>query len=89
MLKIFYQQLRPPQMLGDESHHQSQRPCFSSDIRRQGRRERQIHRREPGVRLVWVRPSHGGERRQSQPISTEGWTPEERMEREQSALGGV
>lgn len=36
-----------------------------------------------------LRPGDGGERRQSQPVSTEGWSVEERVEREQSALGDV
>ena len=57
------EQLRPPQMLCDEPHHQSERPRLGADFGRQSRRERAIHWREPGVCAVWIRARHGRERR--------------------------
>ena len=56
-------QLRPTQMQRNEPHHQSQRPRLSPDLARQSRRERPLHRREPGLRTVRLCARHGRERR--------------------------
>lgn len=45
-------QLRPPQVLCHQPHHQGQRPRLRPDLHRQGRRERPLHRREPDLRSV-------------------------------------
>ncbi len=81
-------QLRPPQMLRDEPHHQSQRPRLGANLRRQGRRERPVHGGEPSLRAVRVRAGHGRGRRQSEQAGAEGRAGEECVEREFAAVKG-
>ena len=52
-------QLRPPQVQRNQPHHQGQGPRFRPDLRRKGRRERSLHRREPDLRPLRFRPRHG------------------------------
>lgn len=79
-------QLRPAQMLGDEPHHQSQRPRLGANLRRQGRRPRPVHGREPGLRPLRLRARHGRGRRQPQPARAAGRARQERLERELAAV---
>ena len=73
-------QLRPPQMQRDQSNHQSQRSRLRPDLHRQGRRERPLYGREPGVRALRVRAESGRERRCVESIGAEGWVLEECVE---------
>lgn len=73
--------LRPPQVQRHRPHHQGQGPRLRSDQHRQGRRERPLHRREPDLRPLRLRPRHGRERRLHQQAHPEGWFPQECLER--------
>ena len=79
-LLTYMRQLRPPQVQRNEPHHQGQGPRFRADFRRQGRRERPLHRREPDVCALRVRARHGRERRLHKPPEPEGWVLEECVE---------
>lgn len=62
VLTTHSQQLRPPQVQRNESHHPSQGPRVGADLGRQGGRERALHGREPGLRAVWICARDGRER---------------------------
>ena len=76
-------------MLGHEPHHQGHRPRLGADLRRQGRRERAVHGREPDVCSLRIRARDGRERRQLEPAGAAGWFLEECVECAALMGGGV
>ena len=78
MLTVFTS-LRPPQVQRHRPHHQGQGPRLGADQHRKGRRERPLHRREPGLRPVRLRPRHGRVRRLHQQAHTARRLPQERL----------